>query len=96
MKTIVSSRHIRLNDRNSQDVKSGCDSIGNWDDTDVRCFRLFKSGDNSSQLIFRCDQVFSDCIIMDEGAENNMDVPDGVSQRDDPVALEEDNAELKI
>ena len=33
---------------------------------------------------------------MDEGAENNMDVPDGVSQRDDPVALEEDNAELKI
>ena len=95
MKTIVvSSRLFRLNDRNSQDVKSGCDSIGNWDDTDVRCFRLFKS--NSSQLIFRCDQVFSDCIIMDEGAENNMDVPDGVSQRDDPVALEEDNAELKI
>ena len=33
---------------------------------------------------------------MDEGAENNMDVPDSVSQRDDPVALEEDNAKLKI
>ena len=98
MKTIVSSRHFRLNDRNSQDVNftSGCDTIGNWDDTDVRCFRLFKSSDNSSQLIFRCDKVFSDCIIMDEGAENNMDVPDSVSQRDDPVALEEDNAKLKI
>jgi len=29
---------------------------------------------------------------MDQGAKNDMDVPDGVSQRDDTVALEEDHA----
>ena len=33
---------------------------------------------------------------MDQGAKNDMDVPDGVSQRDDTVALEEDHAKLEI
>ena len=33
---------------------------------------------------------------MDQGAKHDMDVPDGVSQRDDTVALEEDHAKLEI
>ena len=50
------------------------------------------SGVTSSQLVFRCDQVFSDCIVVDQGAKNDMDVPDGMGQRDHTIALEEDHA----
>ena len=54
------------------------------------------SGVTSSQLVFRCDQVFSDCIVVDQGAKNDMDVPDGMGQRDHTVALEEDHAKLEM
>ena len=50
----------------------------------------------SSQLVFRCDQVFPDCIVMDQGAKDYMDVPDSMGQRNDTVALEEDHAKLQI
>ena len=54
------------------------------------------SGVASSQLVFRCDQVFSDCIVVDQGAKNDVDVPDGMGQRDHTVALEEDHAKLEM
>ena len=50
----------------------------------------------SSQLVLRCDEVFSDCIVMDQGAKNDMYVPDSMRQRDNTVALEEDHAKLEI
>ena len=40
-------------------------------------------------MILRSDQVSSDCIVVDERAHNDVDVPDGVGQGDDPVRLEE-------
>ena len=40
-------------------------------------------------MIFRGDQVSSDCIVVDERAHNDVDVPDGVGQGDDSVRLEE-------
>ena len=52
--------------------------------------------ETSSQLVFRCDQVFPDCIVVDQGAKNYMDVPDSMGQRNDTVALEEDHAKLQI
>jgi len=43
-------------------------------------------------MILRSDQVSSDCIVVDERAHNDVDVPDGVGQGDDPIALEEYHA----
>ena len=50
----------------------------------------------SSHMILRSDQVSSDCIVVDERAHNDVDVPDGVGQGDDPIALEEYHAKLQI
>ena len=47
-------------------------------------------------MILRSDQVSSDCIVVDERAHNDVDVPNGVGQRDDPIALEEYHAKLQI
>ena len=47
-------------------------------------------------MILRSDQVSSDCIVVDERAHNDVDVPDGVGQGDDPIALEEYHAKLQI
>ena len=47
-------------------------------------------------MIFRGDQVSSDCIVVDERAHNDVDVPDGVGQGDDPITLEEYHAKLQI
>ena len=47
-------------------------------------------------MVFRCDQVFPDCIVVDQGAKNDMDMPDSMGQRNDTVALEEDHAKLQI
>ena len=37
----------------------------------------------------RNDEVGVDCLVMDDGAHHHVYVPDGVSQGDDPVRLEE-------
>ena len=47
-------------------------------------------------MILRSDQVSSDCIVVDERAHNDVDVPDGVGQGDDPITLEEYHAKLQI
>ena len=50
----------------------------------------------SLHMILRSDQVSSDCIVVDERAHNDVDVPDGMGQGDDPIALEEYHAKLQI
>ena len=47
-------------------------------------------------MILRSDQVSSDCIVVDERTHNDVDVPDGVGQGDDPITLEEYHAKLQI
>ena len=39
----------------------------------------------------RNDEVGVDCLVVDDGPHHHVDVPDGVSQGDDPVRLEEHN-----